>query len=197
MIYRIKNGDYLRILNIPKKDGSFIDCLPMTYMYIKSINGALYDNTGLLDKLYFKLKKLNKKSDFPIGKKYFYLTLKDNELKFIQVGRTINELLKDYDFSFDSCNYLNVVEEKINTYGNTFPSYDKCFISNGKKIFNSQGEYENYIINNQEFYLEDYLNKLNPSNNLDKLRLEFGDIFNELLAEERDKKINLILDYRN
>jgi hypothetical protein len=194
MIYRIKNGDYLRLLDVHKKDGSFVHCFLMTYIYIKSLKLVLYDNTSLLDKLYFKLKKQKKSSDYPIGKKYFYSALKDNELNFIQSGRTINELLKDYDFSFDSCNYLNVVEETINTYGNIITRYDKCFISNGKKIFNTQGEYENYIINNQKFYLEDYLNKLSASNNLDKLRLEFGNIFNELLAEERDKKINLILD---
>lgn len=192
MIYRIKNGDYLKILKIPKKDGSFVDCVPMTFIYLKSQKIILYDNTGLIDRLWFKLRE--KKSDCPIGKKYFYLVLNNNELKFIQVGRTINKLLKDYDFSFNSNDYLNIIEENISTYGNIFPCYDKCFISNGKKIFNSQEDYENYTINNQEFYLEDYLNKLSPSNNLDKLRLEFGDDFNELLAEEREKKINLILD---
>ena len=192
MIYRIKNGDYLKILKIPKKDGSFVDCFPMTFIYLKSQKIILYDNTGLIDRLWFKLRE--KKSDCLTGKKYFYLVLKGNELKFIQVGRTINKLLEDYDFSFDSDNYLNIIEEQINTYNHVFQSYDKCFISSGRKLFDSQEEYENYIINNQEFYLEDYLNKLNPSNNLNKLRLEFGDIFNELLAEERDKKINLILD---
>jgi hypothetical protein len=61
-------------------------------------------------------------------------------------------------------------------------------------LFSSEDEYKNFIINKQPFYLEDYLNKLSPYNNMDKIRFEFGDIVNEILSEERDEKINKILE---
>jgi hypothetical protein len=165
----------------------------MTFIYLKSQKIILYDNTGLIDRLWFKLRKYELNSS-NIGRRFFYFILHDGNIKYIEVGNSINSILKEYNFSYDSDNYLNVIDEKVQSHIGPLSSYNKSFISNGKRLFSSEEEYNSFILNNQEFYLEDYLNKLSASNNLDKLRLEFGDIFNELLAEERDKKINLILD---
>jgi hypothetical protein len=70
MKYRLQNGDSLRFLKIPKKDGTFIKSLPMTFAYLKKQNILLYDDTGFIDKLWVKLRK-NKLDSSNIGRKVF------------------------------------------------------------------------------------------------------------------------------
>jgi hypothetical protein len=188
-----KNGDCLKILNIPKKNGIFLKYLPMTFCYLQSQKTLLYDDTNFLNKIYRKLRSEGKNTSF-LGKRYFYFTLHEDKIKFIEVGFKINQKLENYDFSYSSKDYLNIVIENVKSPIGDLASYDKTFIDKGNSLFSSEDEYKNFIINKQPFYLEDYLNKLSPYNNMDKIRFEFGDIVNEILSEERDEKINKILE---
>jgi hypothetical protein len=82
----------------------------------------------------------------------------------------------------------------INSSIGGLPSYDKSYITKSSGSFSSEQEYYDFILNNQPFYLEDFLYKNSALNNIDLIKDEYGDVYFELLEEERDNKINLILE---
>ena len=47
---------------------------------------------------------------------------------------------------------------------------------------------------NQNFYIEDYIEENNIFNKIDIVRKKFGDNFNIFLSELRDKKLNKVLE---
>lgn len=192
MKHVLKDGDYLNILKIPKKDGTFVNEIPMTFAYLEKSKKVLYDDSNLINKIYWKLRKNNLKSS-SIGKRMFYFVLHDGVIKYIEVGNSIHKLLnKDCSFSYNIKDNLHIVKEMINS--SILPSYDKSYITKSSGLFSSEQEYHDFILNNQPFYLEDYLYKNSALNNIHLIKEEYGDVYFELLEEERDNKINLILE---
>jgi hypothetical protein len=194
MKHVLKDGDYLNILKIPKKDGTFVNEIPMTFAYLEKSKKLLYDDSNLINKIYWKLRKNNLKSS-SIGKRMFYFVLHDGVIKYIEVGNSIHKLLnKDCSFSYNIKDNLHIVKEMINSSIGLLPSYDKSYITKSSGLFSSEQEYHDFILNNQPFYLEDYLYKNSALNNIHLIKEEYGDVYFELLEEERDNKINLILE---
>jgi hypothetical protein len=194
MKHVLKDGDYLNILKIPKKDGTFVNEIPMTFAYLEKSKKLLYDDSNLINKIYSKLIKNNLKSS-SIGKRIFYFVLHDGFIKYIEVGNSIHKLLNsDCSFSYNIKDNLHIVKEMINSSIGGLPSYDKSYITKSSSSFNSEQEYHDSILNNQPFYLEDFLYKNSALNNIHLIKEEYGDVYFELIEEERDNKINLILE---
>jgi len=195
MKHVLKDGDYLNILKIPKKDGTFVNEIPMTFAYLEKSKKLLYDDSNLIIKINSKLIKNNLKSS-SIGKRIFYFVLHDGFIKYIEVGNSIHKLLNsDCSFSYNIKDNLHIVQEIVIINGGmSFPSYDKSYITKSSSSFNSEQEYHDFILNNQPFYLEDFLYKNSVLNNIDLIKDEYGDVYYELLKEERDNKISLILE---
>ena len=111
----LSNGDCLRLLPIPKKDGSLITSLSLTYCYIKEHNRILYDNTGLMNKIWRmmwrslegQLRQLGLDS-LNIGSRTWFYTESNGEVKYIEVGRKLTNIIEGYNFSYDSDDYLLV-----------------------------------------------------------------------------------------
>lgn len=60
---------------------------------------------------------------------------------------------------------------------------------------NSQTDWRDYISNNHEYYLEDFIEERNIINNIGLLKTEFGDdIISEIIADERELKLNELLN---
>ena len=194
MKHLLSDGYCLGILKIPKKDGTFVHEISMTFAYLEGSKRILYDDSDLLNKIYQKLRKNNLKSG-NIDKRIFYFVLHDGVIKYIEVGNSIHKLLNsDCSFSYNIKDNLHIVKEMINSSIGVLPSYDKSYITKSSSSFNSEQEYHDFILNNQPFYLEDFLYKNSALNNIDLIKDEYGDVYFELLEEERDNKINLILE---
>jgi hypothetical protein len=194
MKHLLTDGDCLNILKIPKKDGTFVNEISMTFSYLEKSKRLLYDDSNLINKIYLKLRKNNLKSS-GIGKRIFYFVLHDGLIKYIEVGNSIHKLLNnDCSFSHDIKDNLHIVKEMINSSIGGLPSYDKSYITKSSGSFSSEQEYYDFILDNQPFYLEDFLYKNSALNNIDLIKDEYGDVYFELLEEERDNKINLILE---
>jgi hypothetical protein len=194
MKHVISDSDYLNILKIPKKDGSFVNEIPMTFAYLEKSKKVLYDDSNLINKIYWKLRENNIKSS-GVGKRTFYFVLHNGIIKYIEVGNSIHKLINNNcSFSYNIKDNLHIVQEMVSIVGTSLPSYDKSYIIKSAGLFSSEQEYHDFILNNQPFYLEDYLYKNSALNNIDLIKDEYGDVYFELLEEERDNKINLILD---
>jgi len=192
-VLKVKDGDCL-ILKIPKKDGTFVNEMSMTFTYLEKSKKLLYDDSNLINKIYWKLRKNNLKSS-SIGKRIFYFVLHDGAIKYIEVGNSIHKLLNnDCSFSYNIKDNLHIVKEMYDSSIGGLPSYDKSYITKSSSSFNSEQEYHDFILNNQPFYLEDFLYKNSVLNNIDLIKDEYGDVYFELIEEERDNKINLILE---
>lgn len=194
MKHKIENGDLLRALEIPKKDGTFVQSIRVTYAYLNTQKITIYDTTGLINKIWLKLRQ-TKSNSSSIGQRYFYYILHDNSIKWIEVGKKINDILSTrYNFSYDSKDHLSIIQEMKESSIGPLPSWDKTHIIQKDSIFSSPEEYNDFILNQQPFYLEDYFNKFNTPDYLNKIRLEWGNIVDEVIQEERDKKIVSILN---
>lgn len=189
----LSNGSRLKFVQIPKKDGTFTNCIPVTWCHIKS--KIYYDHTGLLNKICRKQRELGMTSKM-IGSKYWYCVLDKGEIKMIQVGRKISEILKNYDFSFNSNDHLLVDIKKVSSHIGPLDSYDDSIIKSIDNLspkFNSEDEYYKFIIENQPFYLEDFLSKNSVVNNLDVIKKFFTQSYKLVIQEERENKLNELL----
>jgi len=194
MKHVISDSDYLNILKIPKKDGSFVNEIPMVFSYLGGSKRVLYDDSNLLNKIYYKLRK-NKLKSSGIGKRIFYFVLHNEVIKYIEVGNSLNKLItNDCSFSYNIKDNLHIVKKMYDSSIGGLPSYENSHITKSSGLFSSEREYHDFILNNQPFYLEDFLYKNSALNNIDLIKDEYSDVYYELIEEERENKINLILE---
>ncbi len=200
MKHIISNNDCFNIVQIPKKDGTFVKKIEMSFVFLQKHKKILYDDSGLINKMYFKIyeKKVNTdRSLFSPGKRIFYYAIINNKIKYIEVGKTLSEIIdKDCTFSYSANDCLYV--KCYNVFGaNAYeylPNYSKSYVIKKEDLFNSEKDYFDFIIKNQSYYLEDILSKDKVINNIDIIKKDFGDIYSEVIKEDRDKKIDKIFE---
>ena len=202
MIYKLQDGDIVKILPILKKDGSFIPILEIIGYNIG--NKMVYDNSNYLkralQKKYFDENLTNNHPN--TIKKYFLCIYHNNEIKYTSVGKKIMEkLMKDYKFDPRNNLQLSVKIEMINNtqIGRPLPSFDKSEIIEKNWIkpnidIGSQTDWFKWLKNNQPFYIEDRIEKNNVFNSIEILKKEgLNDYIAEIISEDRDKKLEKIL----
>jgi hypothetical protein len=105
-------------------------------------------------------------------------------LNYIRVGRTIDKVIQNYNLS-DHRNeyYLHINKKNIGPYD----TFEDSYILTEQSNLSSDKDLHDFIKNNTSIYLEEIINKSNVYNNIDLIKKEFGDLYLEIIQEERKK----------
>jgi len=203
MMYKLKDGDVVKILPIVKKKGGF--------SAVEQLNGFYIGEKIIYDTPENYLKAaLNKKFFIDNDTKLSPLRLKFNktvlcifhegEIKFTLVGKKMLDIIVG-GYKFDPRNnyQLKVNIEMVKASVGDLPSFDKSEIIQQDwdrpniDIDNQEAWFE-WLRANQPFYIEDYVEKNNVYKNIDILKKEgLSDYIYEIISENREKKINQVL----
>lgn len=184
--HKIKDGEVLKLIPILKKDGSLVPFIKTSYLYLDN-KIMIYDTKDYLIKLKSYLYK--ETSNFklpPIGVKYWISVFIDNKIKFINVGKSIFEIVEGHYFSINDFQHLHIVEKLVD---NLFRDYklsgliDKDW--NGPII----DDEKQWIKENQGSYIEDFFDANDVLSNITILNESFDNFFVDLITEEREKKL--------
>jgi hypothetical protein len=202
-MYKLKDGDVVKILPIVKKKGGF--------SAVEQLNGFYIGEKIIYDTPENYLKAaLNKKFFIDNDTKLSPLRLKFNktvlcifhegEIKFTLVGKKMLDIIVG-GYKFDPRNnyQLKVNIEMVKASVGDLPSFDKSEIIQQDwdrpniDIDNQEAWFE-WLRANQPFYIEDYVEKNNVYKNIDILKKEgLSDYIYEIISENREKKINQVL----
>ena len=203
MMYKLKDGDVVKILPIVKKKGGF--------SAVEQLNGFYIGEKIIYDTPENYLKAaLNKKFFIDNDTKLSPLRLKVNktvlcvfhegEIKFTLVGKKMLDIIvAGYKFDPRNNYQLKVNIEMVKASVGDLPSFDKSEIIQQDwdrpsiDIDNQEAWFE-WLRVNQPFYIEDYVEKNNVYKNIDILKKEgLSDYIYEIISENREKKINQVL----
>lgn len=184
--HKIKDGDVLKLIPILKKDGSLVPFIKTSYLYLDN-KIMIYDTKDYLIKLKSYLYK--QKSDFklpPIGVKYWISVFVDNKIKFINVGKSIFEIVESHYFSINDFQHLHIVEKTVN---NLFLDYKLSGVI--EKDWNGPiiEDEKQWIKENNDSYIEDFFDANGVLSNITILNESFDNFFVDLITEEREKKL--------
>ena len=202
MMYKLKDGDVVKILPILKKKGGFSPVEELRGVFIGG--KVIYDTPENHLRIALKNKSYIEKSYIDPSSlqstKVVLCIYHEGEIKFTLVGKTIKEkLINGYKFDPRNNYQLKVNIEMKDSHVGHLPSFDKS------EIIQQDWDKPNIDIDNQEawfewlrikqpFYIEDYIEKHNVLNNIDILKNEgLSDYIYEIIAENREKKINQVL----
>lgn len=201
MMYKLKDGDVVKILPILKKKGGFSPVEELRGFFIGG--KVIYDTPENHLRIALKNKSYIEKSYIDPSRQSTKVVLciyHEGEIKFTLVGKTIKEkLINGYKFDPRNNYQLKVNIEMKDSHVGHLPSFDKS------EIIQQDWDKPNIDIDNQEawfewlrikqpFYIEDYIEKHNVLNNIDILKNEgLSDYIYEIIAENREKKINQVL----
>lgn len=201
-MYKLKDGDIVKILPILKKNGGFSPVEELRGFYIG--DKVIYDTPENHLRIALKNKSYREKSYIDPSRlqraKVMLCIYHEGEIKFTLVGKTIKDkLINGYKFDPRNNYQLKVSIEMKHSSVGPLPSFDKCEIIQQDwdrpniDIDNQEAWFE-WLRNNQPFYIEDYVEKNNVFNNIDVLKKEgLSDYIYEIIAENREKKINQVL----
>lgn len=203
MMYKLKDGDVVKILPVVKKKGGF--------SAVEQLNGFYIGEKIIYDTPENYLKAaLNKKFFIDNDTKLSPLRLKVNktvlcvfhegEIKFTLVGKKMLDIIvAGYKFDPRNNYQLKVNIEMVKASVGDLPSFDKSEIIQQDwdrpsiDIDNQEAWFE-WLRVNQPFYIEDYVEKNNVYKNIDILKKEgLSDYIYEIISENREKKINQVL----
>ena len=203
MIYKVADGDILKILPIPRKDGKFDLCKVVSCSFID--NKMIYDldeSKGYLRRMCYAHRKNTSRNDIPLSKRHFFCVYIDGKVKFISVGARLMDIITGYNkFDVNDDKHLLINIQMVSTGGafNQLPSYDNSKIITKEWIRpvsdpTNQELWMDWIRNNQPEYLEDFLERNSLMNNIPSVKKAFGsDLLSEIIVEDRDRKINQII----
>jgi hypothetical protein len=201
-MYKLKDGDIVKILPILKKNGGFSPVEELRGFYIG--DKVIYDTPENHLRIALKNKSYREKSYIDPSRlqraKVMLCIYHEGEIKFTLVGKTIKDkLINGYKFDPRNNYQLKVSIEMKHSSVGPLPSFDKCEIIQQDwdrpniDIDNQEAWFE-WLRNNQPFYIEDYVEKNNVFNNIDVLKKEgLSDYIYEIIADNREKKINEVL----
>lgn len=195
MFYKLKDGDEIKIIPFFDKQGNIQLTKEYGFMYID--NGIVIDDQT---RFLYRLVNYDYYNSTPMKKKAFamrnvFMIWHDDQLKFISVGRILTNIFI-HSIDIRSNKHIKIVNEMINSSIVFLPNYDKSYYF--EKEWNcpvaDKEEFINFIKENQNFYVEDYIEKNNVFKKIDIVKKEFGENFNIFLSEFRDKKLNKVLE---
>jgi hypothetical protein len=197
--YKPEDGDIVKILPILKKDGTFCPFIKTGFVYIDG--KLIYDQANYLRRIRQNeyVKKSNKIPN--IGERFFFFVSINEEFKFMQTGKKLTDIIKEGLYQGQSMGslltgngHLKISKKHVQTGVNSaqFPCFDESKIV--EKKWNSpniltQTEAVEWTMQNQPFYLEDFLKKNGIFVNLKILNEYYDNAFSDLIADEREKKL--------
>lgn len=200
MMYKLKDGDIIKILPIIKKDGSFSFVEELRGFYIGG--KTIYDTPQNHLKLALKT-KAHQEGAYQSPKTLDRIALciyHEGEIKFTAVGKTIKDkLINSYQFDPRNNDHLKINIKMIGSYIGHLPSFDNCEViqqqwDKPNIDIDSQKDWLEWIKLNQPFFIEDYLESRNVFNNIDHLKEQgLTDYIYQIIAHSREKKINELM----
>lgn len=201
MMYKLKDGDVVKILPILKKKGGFSPVEELRGFFIGG--KVIYDTPENHLRIALKNKSYIEKSYIDPSSlqraKVVLCIYHEGEIKFTLVGKKIKDkLINGYKFDPRNNYQLKVNIEMIDSHVGHLPSFDTEIIQQDWDRPNididSQEAWFEWLRIKQPFYIEDYIEKHNVFNNIDILKNEgLSDYIYEIIAENREKKINQVL----
>lgn len=196
-LYRPEDGDIVKILPILKKDGTFCPFIKTSFVFLGD-RKFIYDQSNYLKRVWLNekyFKKSNKTSN--IGERFWFFVLVNGDFKFMQTGKKISDIIKKELYQSNSMGSLLISDKHLQiskTLIQSFPCFDETKVIEKKwdcPVSNNE-EATNWILNKQPFYIEDYLDKNGIFANLKLLNEYYDNAFSDLIAEDRDKKLEAI-----
>lgn len=192
MIYKIQDGDILKILPIINKDGSASWGRHYTTVY--NNEKFIYDNSGK-DYLNRIACKVAFDSSRVVHNRFAFNCYINKEIKIVSLSRSIIDIIKNSEPLCISDNKHLFIKIKLNKFPNY---YKESYIDNYNWEIpvldpDSKEEWTNWIKSNQPDF-EGFLEENNVFNNINELKILFGsDLLSEIISEDRDKKIVKII----
>jgi hypothetical protein len=209
MMYKLKDGDIIKILPIIKKDGSFSPVEELRGFYIggkiiydtpqnhlktaiktKAYQEGSYQGGALAQGIYQKLQNT----------KIALCIYHEGQIKFTLVGKTIKDkLINSYQFDPRNNDHLKINIKLVGSYIGHLPSFDNCEViqhqwDKPNIDIDSQTAWLDWLKLNQPFFIEDYVESRSVFNNIDTLKQEgLTDYIYQIIADSREKKINEVM----
>lgn len=196
-LYRPEDGDIVKVLPILKKDGTFCPFIKTGFVYLDG-GKFIYDQSNYLKRIWHNeryVKKSKKTSN--IGERFWFFVLVNGSFKFMQAGKKISDIIKNELYQGNSMGSVLISDKHLlisKTLVQSFPCFDKTKVIENKwncPVSNNE-EATNWILNKQPFYIENYLEKNGIFANLKLLNEYYDNAFSDLIAEDRDKKLEAI-----
>ena len=190
MFHKLKDGDLVKILPFIDDNGRFEFGVDFNTMFLKKQSMTILDNTKILNKLFFKYR-----NEFNIRiahRTLLNVCIDGGDIKTIAITRTLNKIIEDNEKLLDmKDNYFLMVRiNDVSSPIGPLPSYDNSHVV--------QLDWEPLdisLIKKQQANYSDMFEKNSPMKNRDRISKEFGkDLISEIITEEREEKINKILN---
>ena len=202
MMYKLKDGDIIKILPIVKKDGSFSPVEELRGFYIGG--KVIYDTPQNHLKTALKTKAHQEGSYQSAADsqntKIALCIYHEGQIKFTLVGKTLRDkLINSYQFDPRNNDHLKINIKLIGSYIGHLPSFDNCEViqhqwDKPNIDIDSQTAWLDWLKTNQPFFIEDYVESRSVFNNIDTLKQEgLTDYIYQIIADSRDKKINEVM----
>jgi len=201
-MYKLKDGDIIKILPIIKKDGSFSPVEELRGFYIGG--KTIYDTPQNHLKIALKTKAHQEgayqSATDSQNTKIALCIYHEGEIKFTAVGKTIKDkLINSYQFDPRNNDHLKINIKLVGSYIGHLPSFDNCEViqqqwDKPNIDIDSQTAWLDWIKLNQPFFLEDYVERRSVFNNIDHLKEQgLTDYIYQIIADSREKKINEVM----
>jgi hypothetical protein len=196
--YKPEDGDVVKILPILKKDGTFCPFIKTGFVYLAPDGKLIYDQANYLRRIRQNeyIKKSNKISN--IGERFFFFVSINEEFKFMQTGKKLTDIIKEGLYQGQSMGslltgdgHLKISKTQIQSY----PCFDESNIVEKKwnsPNISTQAEAVEWTMKNQPIFIEDYLESNGIFANLKMLNEYYDNAFSDLIAEDRNKKLEAI-----
>lgn len=201
-MYKLKDGDIIKILPIIKKDGSFSPVEELRGFYIGG--KVIYDTpqnhlkTALRTKAHQEgaYQSASESQNTKIALCIYH----EGQIKFTLVGKTIKDkLINSYLFDPRNNDHLKINIKLVGSYIGHLPSFDNCEViqqewDKPNIDINSQSAWIDWLKQNQPFFIEDYVERRSVFNNIDTLKEQgLTDYIYQIIADSREKKINEVM----
>jgi hypothetical protein len=204
-IHKLEDGDIIKILPMIDKNNkiSWVKPYDATFVDMKTI----YDDS---DKSYLKrishkqmirLLESNSNNKLQITTRYGMNIYIDGEIRFLNVTRTLFEIITNNPKLWDikGNHQIFVVKDEVRASGQVFPDWKKSYVSEKSwtppvSDINSEEEWLSYIKSNQPDF-DTHIEK-NSIFNHKQLLIEYlgKDMLGELISDDRQKKLVDLLE---
>lgn len=196
-IHKLEDGDIIKILPMIDKNNKITwikqyDCVGL------NTKTFISDTKGYLKRISHNLRKSNSSINLPISTKYAMNIYIDGEIRILNVGRTLFQIITDNPNLLDirGNHQLFVVKKEVSAGGGqVFPSFDHSYVSEKSWTppvvdINSKEEWYSYIKSNQPDF-DTHIEKNNIFNQKQLLVNLLGtDMLAELISDDRQTKLD-------
>jgi hypothetical protein len=196
-IHKLEDGDVIKILPMIDKNDKITwikqyDCVGL------NTKTFISDTKGYLKRISHNLRKSNSSINLPISTKYAMNIYIDGEIRILNVGRTLFQIITDNPNLLDirGNHQLFVVKKEVSAGGGqVFPSFDHSYVSEKSWTppvvdINSKEEWYSYIKSNQPDF-DTHIEKNNIFSQKQLLVNLLGtDMLAELISDDREKKLD-------